>query len=132
MPTGAWTEKRTGNGRRKIDDCACQFHSLHERQIEGLQMDMKHKISFRVFSLIVLAILTVSGVSWKLLDKYITTTGASATALIREHIDKSDKTLAEVNRTLKRVEMHQRVMIYRLNRLDKTPDKSEHWRKPEI
>jgi hypothetical protein len=132
MQTGAWTEKRTGNGRRTVDDRACPFHNLHEKQIEGLQMDMKYKISFKVFAFIVLAILTVSGVSWKLLDKYITTTSASAVSLIREHINKSDKTLAEVNRTLKRVEMHQRVIIYRLDRLDRTPENSNAWRKPEI
>jgi hypothetical protein len=139
MKPGGWTEKRKGNGRRKVDDRECPFHSLHEKQIqglekqsEGLQMDMKHKISFRVFSLIVLAILTVSGVSWKLLDKYITTTGASATALIQKHIVKSDAILAEVNRTLKRVEIHQRVILYRLDRLDKTPENSNAWRKPEI
>jgi hypothetical protein len=129
---GGWTEKRIGNGRRAVDDRACPFHSLHEKQIEGLQMDMKYKISFKVFSLIVLAILTVSGVSWKILDKYVTTTGAAAVSLIGKHIDKSDEILAEVNRTLKRVEMHQRVIIYRLDRLDRTPENSNAWRKPEI
>ena len=139
MNPGGWTEKRKGNGRRKVDDRECPFHSLHEKQLEGLekkseglQMDMKRKISFQVFSLIVLAILTVSGVSWKILDKYVTATGAAAVALIREHIDRSDKTLGEVNRTLKRVEMHQRVIIYRLDRLDRTPENSNAWRKPEI
>lgn len=78
-----------------------------------------------------MAILAVSGISWKLLDKYIETSSAMSLKLIREHIDESNQTLKEVNQTLKRVEINQRVVLYRLDRLDKTPEYPNDWRRPK-
>ena len=134
MKWDGFERRKNGAGRRAVDSRNCPFHEIHTDQIQGLELEMKRKIGFKTFALLVTAIIAigsgVGGITYLALNKYVESATSSAVYLLKEHIDKSESGLEDINNQLEAIEGANRIIIYRLNRLDKTPEYPRTWPGP--
>jgi HAMP domain-containing protein len=113
--------ERIGPGRRK-DDKFCPYHEAHEIQLANLAADMKTKIGLKTLVLIVTILLALPAVSYLAISRYVESATTNAVQLLRVHIEKSEFQMERINKQLTEQNATLRVMNYRLNQLDKTPE----------
>jgi len=116
-------KKRNGPGRR-ADDLAreCPFHEGHDELLKTLGADMKQKIGLKTAALMVSILLIIPGINYLAISRYVETATKSAVDLLRVHITKSEKKMEEIGDQLDRQNSTLRIMNYRLNQLDRTPE----------
>ena len=116
-------KKRNGPGRR-TDDLTrnCPFHEGHDDLLKTLGADMKRKVGLKTAAVMVSILLIIPGVSYLAISRYVETATESAVDLLRVHITKSEEKMEEISDQLDRQNSTLRIMNYRLNQLDKTPE----------
>ena len=127
-------ERRTnGVGRRAADLRRCPFHASHEAQLLDLGKDMKNKISLKMLTLIMSAMIAVATLAFAVYAKYVDTQTTHAVVLLKEHVEKSEIELGKMSDSLHRMEVTINLMNYRLDQLDKKPGPSDYrGAKPEL
>jgi len=108
-------------GRRFVDQALCPFHDGHETILKGLESDMKKKIGLRAGAIFVSALIGVLSISYLAVNRYVESATLTAVGLLKNHIEKSEDQLQEIQQQLARQNSELRLMNYRLNKLDKTP-----------
>lgn len=119
-------------GRRETDKSIdCRAHQLVEDKIatqgeaiRDLICDMKKRPSLKTIILMFTIMTSILGISYFAIDRYVQTATTSAVELLKEHIKKSNEQMEKTNESLHRLEMSNRIIIYRLDQLDKSPEKS--------
>jgi len=121
--------KRNGPGRRLQDfqRLDCPYHAAHEKILEGLGADMKQKVGLKTIAILVSILLVIPGVSYLAISRYVESTTQDAVSLLRDHIERSERRLNQIHNQLQDQNSTLRVMNYRLNKLDKTPEYPRVW-----
>jgi methyl coenzyme M reductase gamma subunit len=114
--------RKNGAGRRAIDHRECPFHKSHEGQIRGLIVDMKTKIGLRAAAILVSVFLATGGILFVAINKYVETATTGAVELLKVHIEKSENHMIDIGEQLDELNSSNRIIIYRLNKIDKTPE----------